>query len=310
MAHQRNFFSIIAFCILQLSCFAQKDTIFINRIGTIVPKDSAKYFRFMSKIDSELYKIEDHFMTGQIQMTGYCTSTNAAIKTNNYIFYDSLGAIASEGEYVKGFKSGMWRYYYKYASHLKSVKEYNYPQKGYYLKLYDSLTYKIMDEGFCDENDKAKGIWKTYFYNSDSILYKRNFSGGRKEGTQYEYYKNGAVKRIEVFENFKLTDGKQFNEDGKKIKYFPAFEYPEPPESIYYYLLKRVKCFDETVKSTKFQYKLVVHSDGSVSNIEIFNVPDEACKKEIIEKMIKMGKWKPAKRENVPYNYTIELGFR
>ena len=310
MSHFKKGLIVFIFTISQFLCFAQNDTIYINRWGARVSKDSANYFRFMHKESEHLYKIEDHFLTGQIQMTGYCTSEEAVINTGKYIFYDSLGYVISEGHYTKGFKSGVWTYYYPQSVLIKQVYEYLYPEKGAFTKKYDSLTHKITEQGYLDEKAYSDGEWKYYFHNSDSISRKYYFVHGRKEGLQYEYYKSSAVKRIEEYENFKFKQGKQFDEDGNKIKYFPRVQYPQPNQSIFNFLSKKVKCFDSSMNGGKFTIKLMVHSDGSLSDIEVLHVADEVCRKAIIEAIGKMRKWKPYKYENVASNYLVERNLR
>jgi antitoxin component YwqK of YwqJK toxin-antitoxin module len=311
MSYQTTLFILLALFTLNIESFSQKDTIYIDPIGTIVSKDSAKYYRFISQEDSGLYKIEDYFLTDKLQMTGYATSPEAVIKVGKYVFYDSIGNVSSEGVYnTNGFRSGEWIYYFKHSSKISSIRKYNSNSKAYYVKYFDSLSGKIGEEGSVDENSRATGVRKIYYFNSDSLSQKRNYVAGSKEGIQYEYYRNGAIKRIEVFESNKRIDGKQFNEDGKKIDYFPSLEFPEPPEPLYKYLIAKVKCFESVLAKGKFRYKFIVHSDGSLSDIEIMNVDDRECKAEIAEKLSKMKKWKPAKRENVPYNYTMESGLK
>ena len=306
MPNQYSFLLGFLFFYFPIFSFAQIDTIYIDRAGTKVSKDSAKYYRFLNKINEGLYKVEDYYLNDKLQMTGFYTSTEAVIKTGKYIFYDSIGTVQSEGEYNKGFKTGIWNYYYKKSTKLAIQNQFKYPEKGWYSKIYDSLTFKVILEGNIDKDSNRSGIWIDYFFNSDSIHKKINYVGGRLEGKQIEYYKKGAVKRIELYENFKMVDGQQFDEDGHKIKYFPALVYPKSPEPMWNYLGDHVSCFKSLLKKGKFVYRLLVHANGTISDIEIVSPVDESCKNEIIEKISKMKKWKPAKKEDIPFNYTYE----
>jgi len=88
-----------------------QDTIWINQYMHYTSKEKAFFYRLVSK-DSTGFKVEDHYINGVIQMTGFILSKDPFIKAGDFRYYDEKGILASQGKYANNFKTGIWNYYY------------------------------------------------------------------------------------------------------------------------------------------------------------------------------------------------------
>ncbi len=305
-------FMAMAFAIatLPFRMYAQNDTLFVNEIGTVLPKAQALYYRIIEASDTAGVAVKQYFLNGKLHFSGHFTSAQAIIKQGSFVYFNADGFKASAGEYTKGFKSGEWILYTGEGKKITERQLYYYPEKGYYSIRYDVEHDGRLDEGSYDGNSKKTGIWKEYHFHSDSIRQITRYQAGRRTGEQLEFHKNGRLKRKEVVEGYKVKHTEQYDEEGEKVKYFPAFVYPRPPEPLWKYLSVRVKCFDSLIKSTNVHYSLKVNKDGTLSDIELSSLDDCSCKTAILEAIVRMKKWKPAKWENQPCNHTVESDFR
>ncbi len=290
------------------SCNAQVpyDTLFVNEIGTILPKEKADYYRIISPEGSNLYVVKDYYLNDTLFAVGHYTSPQAVIKEGSFIYYTNQGFKMAKGNYAKGFKTGEWLYYFEGGKKVKEAVRYDPAEKNYYTIQYDSLSGRKHAEGGFDEFEKRTGHWKEYHFFSDSVKTISNYESGIKKGEQLEFYKSGKLKRREIFEGFRVLHAEQYDEQGKKVTYFPAYEYPKPTVNIKSYLSAKVKCFDDVLKAQNVQLRLKVLADGSLSDIEVLNLIDESCKSRILHALYNMKRWKPYKREHTAYDFIIE----
>lgn len=289
---------------------AQHDTIYVNELGTSMPKEKASYYRIMSEPDSEGIEVNEYYLNHKLHFNGHFTNAQAIVKHGYFVYYNPDGFRASEGVYKNGFKDGEWIYYYDEGKKIEERQLYNYPKKGYYDIQNDVATGDRLREGMIDAYEKKSGLWKEYFTSSDSVKLKLNYEAGSKQGDQFEYFPSGRLKRHEVIVNRNVEKGELFDETGKKLHYYPAFSYPVPPESLWKYLNLRVKCFETEIKKADFVVVIKVLKDGSVSDVEIPDLMNDVCKKEIVNTLKHMRKWKPGKRENTPVDYTYKGSFK
>ncbi len=305
-------FMAIAFAVVMYpnQMLAQDNAVYVNEMGTILPKEQARYYRIINVPDTSGVTIKEYFMDGTLHCVGHYTSPQAIIKQGQFVYYNAKGFKASQGEYIKGFKSGVWILFSGNGKDIAERQQYFYPEKGYYSIRYDPETANKLSEGPFDENNRKTGVWKEYHFHSDSLRLLSRYLGGSRTGEQQEFFRNGRLKRLELFEGRKLKHAEQFDEEGNRVKYYPAFVYPVPPEPLWKYLSVRVKCFDSVIKSINIHVVVKVNEDGSLGDIEITGFDNGCCKTAIMEAIAHMKKWKPAKREDVPCSFTVENDLR
>lgn len=299
---------LLSFIVTNL--LGQQDTLFITENGQQVPRENASCYRIYSITDSLLFKIEDFYWTHKPKRICYSKTPNATILESMYWEYDEAGNTIRKGMFEKGFEVGEWNYYFSNSKNPKEKRNYK-GKHTYYVYQYDSMTHKLEHEGYIDRFNNKDGIWKQYHYYSDSLKLKSNFRSGKKDGEQIEYYKSGSIKRVEQFKMGKFLKGKLLNENGEKEKYYPAFVYPTYGEFVGKYLRRKTPCYSESLKDSECTLSFMVNKDGSLTDIQIKNVSDPSCKKEFLQHLSQMKKWKPALLENKPINfrYTITLKY-
>lgn len=286
------------------------DTIYIDRKGTTVSKDSARFRRVISKVDSTQYKIEDYFLTGQLQMVCYNNVPNEIIKKGRYIFYDSLGFVSSEGEYNKGFKVGVWKYYYFGTKRLKAYLEMKENQKGQFFKRYDSVSQNLIYEGESNEKKLRTGVFKEYYQDENKIQRISHYENNKKEGESTEYYKTGEIKRKEIYSNGKVKKGELFDRNGEKQKYYPAYESSTLGENLFTYLPKEMGINKKGIKLDGLVVKLTITKFGNIINVAILENPYPQFNDEIVAIISKIKHNKPAKYENYTSDETSTYRFK
>lgn len=297
---------LVCLC-LQLNftnCLAQSDTLFINELGTKVDRTSAAYYRLVSPSE-QAYLVMDFDLNHVCRRKVTYTSPQAVIKHGQAWYYDAQGNRISEGVFQKGYKQGQWTDYYTGGKKLKQVTTYN-PDKTYAVQTYDSAKGNKNDEGLYNALDLKTGVWTSYYYKSDVVEWINNYKEGKKDGEQKQYYKNGTLKRLELYVNNRLKKGKQYDEQGRSLSYFPSFEYPEPSERIRPYLFTRVPCFETALREHDMLLKCTVSQDGSLKDIQLLDCNNAACEQQIVKAIAKMKKWKPARVERNPIDFQYQ----
>ncbi len=288
------------------NCLAQQDKIFVDAQGNKSLKDSAIFYTVFEKTNDTSYTVSSFYKNQKRRMLAHLASTNLSVMSGDAVYYDSLGNTIQCGKYEKGYAIGEWKYYYQGSNFLKEKRQYK-NHDEYCVQFFDSSTHQLEEEGCMDLYKKKTGSWMTYFYHSDSIKKRSNYVLGKHEGEQIEYYKNGKIKRKEIFKNNKLKKAWQFDEDGKKIKYTPAFTYPKSSTSGYYYLKKKNSCMLELLGKGELLITFILSKDGKVKNVELPTIQACSCKEDIILSILKMKKWKPAKREGEAIDFNMEI---
>lgn len=288
------------------NCLAQQDTLFINAQGNRSTKDSSIYYTVFEKINDTSYTVSSFYKNQKRRMLAHLASTNLSVMSGDALFYDSLGHVLHCGKYEKGYAIGEWKYYYLGTNSLKEKRLYK-NHDEYCVQFFDSITHHVEEEGCMDLYQKKTESWMTYFYHSDLIKKRSNYVLGKHEGEQIEYYKNGKIKRREIFKHNRCKKGWQFDEYGKKIKYTPAFTYPKSSTSVYYYLKKKNSCILNLLGKGELLITFILSKDGKVKNVELPTIQACSCKEDIILSIVNMKKWKPAKREGEAIDFNMEI---
>ncbi len=218
-------------------CFAQTDTIYYDIKWHITGKENLSYFRTATKDTAGRYKVEDHFMDGKLQMSGYCMrphDENDEGKNGYFVYYDSAGNKTSEGDYKNSKRSGEWKYYF--GTHLLSERNYSAGELEGSAVYYDSFKNVKRSEGKF-YNSRRTGEWKFYNVKSGQLLATENYQSGLLEGEIVSYdslqhktavrqYKAGLLHGIsKYYENDSLlyeVNYKNGLTDGKAVYYDSA----------------------------------------------------------------------------------------
>ena len=305
MKWKRNLLPFFILCMQFAEATAQQDTVFINETGAVTLREQANYYRIISPSDSAAIELREYFINDTLRSITHYTNKLATVKEGAVVQYNADGALAFRGSYRKGFQTGVWIYYSEKGRKISERRLYTDPLKSYYSIRYDSYTWGKHNEGKIDEYERKTGSWKEYHTNSDSVKLLSTYVNGMRDGEQLEFYLNGKLKRRELILNKKTKESEQYDTQGKRVKYFPAFTYPKPP-----YPVKRalsgIDCVDSLLKRMDVRYAVRVHKDGSISGIEITGPVSSECTIKVTAAIQKMKRWKPAKYEHEPIDYTFE----
>jgi antitoxin component YwqK of YwqJK toxin-antitoxin module len=285
----------------------EQDTIYITRKGFITTKDSAAYFRIVTKMGEDKYKIQDYYLTGIQQMLGYNATPEVTMRNGEYIYYDSLGNVSSFGNYKYGLKFGEWTNYYHGTKNVAFIRVFNENNRSNTFKQYDSVSKKLIKEGAFNLNENSEGLWKFYYNESGNLRYFLNFNNGLIQGESIEYYEDGLIKRKETYSNGKILKGKLFDQNGGKQKYYPREERVVFKSSIYQHVLKGVKSLSRAGGLNKITVKLIISKEGKISDAQIIENPFPENNDEIIKALLQFKEIEPAKQENQPVECTILL---
>ncbi|MFS4493592.1 toxin-antitoxin system YwqK family antitoxin [Maribacter sp. 2308TA10-17] len=94
--------SIILFLliVINISVSAQQDTLYYNSKWKPTVKDSATFFRPPIQKEGELFRIQDYFMSGQLQMNALSKSSEKDFWEGKVTWYNEDGSVFQEGTYI------------------------------------------------------------------------------------------------------------------------------------------------------------------------------------------------------------------
>ncbi len=137
------------------------------------------------------------------------------------------------------------------------------------------------------------------FYPNGALKAKGFYHLNNYDDTLIGYYPNGTVKRVDLFCNGKLIEGKCFGTDGKDTTHFPFFQqaaFPGGMKEFNHYLMSNMKypqvALENNIQGSCY-LKFLVHPDGSISSVTIVRgVPGcPECDKEALRLIKEMPNW-------------------
>lgn len=296
-----------------LAAYAQNDTVYFNRKWEEIPaRDTASFFRLPRVKDGDLYKVVDYYRSGQIAMTGYATTTEVVIREGYHVYYDSLGFIQREGSYHKGMQTGVWKYYYPGTKKLKDeILFRNDIPEGetiHYDSVISAIQWKgILHEGFRD------GSWEYYYPGTQTVELRCIYKNGKLNGKRIWYYRNGSVRRDDLYESNKFISGKCFDSSGKKLEYFKEADIQPHSDKV---SRKWTKGLEDIVSkyhiNGKGRFKYTVRKAGTVDHIICQESINDVFDKEIMKLIREVHPSPTAKYEGVGVDVemTLWLGIR
>lgn len=234
-------YKLLFFFIFLTNFLLAQDTITVyydKKWNPISNQQVAVFYRKAYLDSTKMWRVNDYFISGKIQMTGVYTSQKFTIRQGYFIYFLENGNKSSEGNYINDKREGVWVYYYESgekASIDTYVKDkYNGESTSFF------KNGKIKSQGKL-VNDKAQGIWK-YWYEQgqlqseenykdgivlSAILYfqdgkiqlKGNYVNGKKEGIWTNYGINGRViYKGQYIKDLREGEWIRYLPDGKEMK--------------------------------------------------------------------------------------------
>lgn len=301
----RRLQKILLMMMMPFRLFAQDDTMYLNNQGLMTDKEVADGYRLLHEIDSGVL-VREYDMSHHLLTTGRYTNRNCQIRHGWFVLYTAGGKKQAEGAYRMGLKDGCWSLYAGDGTTRTEQQCFRAPGAGYYSTQYRGKEQAVWREGQIDEHGLKTGQWKEYYTDTSTLRLEQHYEAGIRMGNQFEYYRNGQLKRQERMEGYGRVKGRMFDEQGRKIPYYPAFSQARPPETLRKYLATRIPCFENLLKAGDMHYRIHIAMTGIVLDAELPGLPDHPCGTEILRALRQMRKWKPAQLENKPVDHWVE----
>ncbi len=190
----RQAFLITTLFFIATNLFSQ-DTTFYDSDWKETEKDSAKYYRVLTQVDT-LWKIEDYYIDNRLQMTGFLNKPVHTARHGEFKWYNEKGNLVQTGIYKDGKKDGEIVFYY------------------------DNGEIEIIENY---KNGIYNGPLISYHPNGQ-IASKGEYVNGNLDGIIEYWFPNGQLKSHSEFDNGKrVGDWKYFDETGK-LTYNPVYK--------------------------------------------------------------------------------------
>ena len=247
---------LILFLFVATSLSAQNDTIYYDAKWKTTVKDSASFYRPPIKKEGELFRVQDYFINGALQMSGTSKSAEKDIWEGTVTWYNEDGSVLQQGTYTNNRLDG------KYSSTLEGKQLTAQFENG---KMISGKTNGKFSNGRQYYTEMRGDTILNIIYDKDikGVRYER-YSVGDKYDVLIKYFDNDG-KLIGTRQ--KTSNG---NPVGLEVTYYKT---PMRPMEIWYYA-NGVKmgstfyyCKDqvrEEFKSDKELSKTFYNPDGEV----------------------------------------------
>lgn len=163
---------------------------------------------------------------------------------------------------------------------------------------------------------KKEGVWKNYRAGEQEILwYVEHYRRDTLDGVYRSFYKNGELKRDELWKNGTRISGKRFSEEGVEMIYTPFIIMPVAPYDVNKYLSKNIE-YPEDCRKKKIEgrvrLRFIINKDGVVTNVTIKDGVHPSIDKEAIRVVTSMPNWRPGMEDDELRSvyFTLPINFK
>jgi TonB family protein len=255
-------------------------------------KADAHFYRYIS-IDTSgdfLFRVEDYYPGGQVQMTGTYKSIRPDNKDGHFVYWYEDGKKQMECHYRDNSLQGILQEWYP-SGQQETHQEYS--------------------AGILNGDFKS---WRE----DGSLKLKARYYNGEKHGNFHSYYPNGQMVREDYYENGRLIEGHCFSEKGEEKDYFPYVlmpRYPGGAGSLRKFVEKELKYPAEAKRKGHEGAVLIlftVDEKGSIINPRVVNGDREYFNDEAIRVVEKFPRWIPGEVDGKPspIQVSVPIEFR
>ena len=162
------------------------------------------------------------------------------------------------------------------------------------------------------KDKKLDGKLKEWYENGQ--LHKdMDYKAGKKNGKLLTYWDNGKAKRIDLYENDKLIEGKCLNSDGIEAIHYDYEKMPEFPGGInelMQYLVKETKYPNKSRRKGvegRVLVNFIVNRNGAISDIRIVESVNDELDQEAMRVVRRMPKWEPGMEDGEAVRFALNL---
>lgn len=200
-----------------------------------------------------------------------------------------------------------------------------YVHKIYYLHTTNLMAaYEVYDKPSANNKNNVSatlpiknGIYEEW-YNSGEQKIKCFYTENKLNGEFKVFYKNGKLKRLELWQNGEWQNGECFDEQGNKIQYCSYQELaeyigglPELYKFIGQTLVYPKEALNNDIQGVVY-VSFIIDTDGSITNAKIIKSVHKQLDNEALRIVNNMPKWKPTKLEGefVQTEFALPINFR
>ncbi len=232
------------------------------------------YYRCWAKV-GDLYEIHDYYHDHTPLLSGYLTSLSPDFWPNrmgNFVyFHDRTGKKISEGDFKKGRRNGLWKYY-----------EANNDEATYSIEYVDDVKVREFE-----------------YYTDGKALKKVSIYESGREVSSKSYYENGKLECEYEYPNG-LPDVKHcYGIDGKDTacnaeRRDSILKMPTPPKYLQTYVAQNMHYPDvarEKGKMGRLAVSFIVFKDGNIGRVVVERHLDPAIDEEGMRVLTAMPDW-------------------
>jgi len=215
------------------SLFAQKDTLYFLSNWKPTVKDSAVFFRPSVKKEGDLFRFQDYYISGQIQMSGLSQSADKEIWQGKVTWYKEDGSILQERNYVANRLEGD---YITYLGKKKLVAKYvdgsfksgkrniSFGDRQAYFEQKNDTLYEVIYEddinGIREEHYGTKDryrVFSKYYDDKGELIGERTLlPNGYYQGVEVFYYTSPMrIKTINYYPYSRLLISERYYDNGQ-----------------------------------------------------------------------------------------------
>lgn len=231
----------------------------------------------------------------------YNDEWNVTTNIDSVTFYRIVTKLKSNYKVDDYYKNNILQMTGFYSSIDKEVKDGNF--KFFY------SSGKLESEGLYVNNLK-EGEWKTY--KDDKLWILANYMNDSLHGSFTSYYKNGEVKRFDIYSHGKLKNGVCYDQKGNDTTYYDFIIMPEfiGGEEMYKYIYREVvyplAAREHNIEGTVI-VRFYIDEKGDVRNPKIISNTNALLNNSVMELFESMPKWNCGRKDGDYVKYILTL---
>ena len=226
------------------------------------------------------------------------------------VAYDyTCGNVLFSGNYKNGRKDSLWFYYRGCDTNLARIIPYkNGVCDGQYL-VFAPGSKLIMREG-TDSAGYEQGLWKYYFPGTKQLSMTRNYKAGVLDGTLITYFRDGKIRRREIYEDGTMIKWDCYSTTGSDTIYYRRHSPPEYPEDYQNYFSGQIE-YPENALSKELegvvQVRIFIDEAGKIYDSRVVTSSNNIFNREAERVALTLPIFSPGMDDELPIETTLVL---
>lgn len=142
----------------------------------------------------------------------------------------------------------------------------------------------------------------TFWYDTGELKLVTHYKKNKLNGERVSYWKNGEIKRADLFKKGKFKKGKCFDINGNEVAYYDFEippEFPGGKKAFDNFIMEHLIANSSDIKGVLI-FSFTIEANGKTSNLEILKDTIPSLKDKVVNMFYSMPTWKPAKQDGNP----------